>query len=270
MTRTLSLAGRYSFDRTRLFDEQIAPEDQNDIDRLFPRVRLSAFSASAIHDTRDDALDPARGGMVGIDGEVAARSIGSEVGFAKTFLHGFIYRRLPSTRRIVFAGGARLGVATGFPREVTSTDENGDPILDPDGNPVMEELRDVPASERFYAGGDTTVRGFALDRLGRPDTFDADGFPKGGHALVIFNAELRVPVWRDLGAVGFVDSGNVFALVDDLDLSLIKGAAGFGIRYRSPIGPLRIDLGFKLTRDRFANGELERRTALHISLGQAF
>ena len=153
---------------------------------------------------------------------------------------------------------------------MTSTDENGDPILDPDGNPVMEELRDVPASERFYAGGDTTVRGFALDRLGRPDTFDADGFPKGGHALVIFNAELRVPVWRISARSASWIPATSSRLVDDLDLSLIKGAAGFGIRYRSPIGPLRIDLGFKLTRDRFANGELERRTALHISLGQAF
>ena len=105
VTRTLSLAGRYSFDRTRLFDEQIAPEDQNDIDRLFPRVRLSAFSASAIHDTRDDALDPARGAMVGIDGEVAARAIGSEVGFAKTFVQG------SSTGGFPARGGSSLPAA---------------------------------------------------------------------------------------------------------------------------------------------------------------
>jgi outer membrane translocation and assembly module TamA len=131
-------------------------------------------------------------------------------------------------------------------------------------------VSDLPASERYFAGGDTTVRGFAQDRLGRPDTFDSDGFPTGGHALVIFNAELRVPVWRDLGAVAFLDTGNVFAVVDDVSLGHLRGGAGFGIRYRSPIGPLRIDLGFKLSRERFANGDLEPRTALHISLGQAF
>jgi outer membrane protein assembly factor BamA len=268
--RTLSVAGWYAFDRTRLFDEQINPADRPDIDRLFPRVRISSFSMSVLNDTRDDALDPVRGGLVGVDGELAARAIGSEVGFAKTFLQGFLYRRVPGTERVVFAGGARLGLATGFPRDVEQTDENGDPVLDENGNPIVEEVRDLPASERFFAGGDSTVRGFALDRLGRPDTFDSDGFPTGGHALVILNAELRVPVWRDLGAVAFVDSGNVFAIVDDLSLGHVRGAAGFGIRYKSPIGPLRVDLGFKFNRERFENGELESRTALHISLGQAF
>jgi outer membrane protein assembly complex protein YaeT len=267
---TLSVVGRYEIDRTRLFDEQINPADRPDIDRLFPRVRISSFSASLLHDTRDDALDPIRGRLVGIDGELAGRAIGSEVGFAKTFLQGFIYRRVPGTERVVFVGGARLALGAGFPREVTETDEDGNPVLDPDGNPVVEEVSDLPASERFFAGGDTTVRGFAQDRLGRPDTFDSDGFPTGGHALVIFNAELRVPVWRELGAVAFLDSGNVFRVVDDLNLGHIRGGAGFGIRYRSPIGPLRIDLGFKFNRERFANGAIEPRTALHISLGQAF
>jgi outer membrane protein assembly factor BamA len=270
VARTLSLAGRYEFDRTRLFDEQINPADQPDIDRLFPRVRLSSFSVSVFRDTRDDAIDPTGGRVAGIDGELAARAIGSEVGFAKTFFQGYFYQRLPGTERVVFAGGARLGLSTGFPRTVVRTDENGDPILDADGNPVTEQVRDLPASERYFAGGDTTVRGFALDRLGRPDTFDSDGFPTGGNGLVILNAELRVPVWRDLGAVAFVDAGNVFAVVDDLDLTRVRGSAGVGIRYRSPIGPLRVDLGFKLNRERFANGQLERRTALHISLGQAF
>jgi outer membrane protein assembly complex protein YaeT len=270
VARALSIAGRYEFDRTQTFDEQINPADQPDIDRLFPRVRLSSFSVSVFHDTRDDTLDPIRGRLVGIDGELAARAIGSEVGFAKTFLQGFLYRRVPGTERVVFAGGARLALATGFPRVVEQTDENGDPVLDENGNPITEEVRDLPASERFFAGGDTTVRGFALDRLGRPDTFDSDGFPTGGHALVILNAELRVPVWRDVGAVAFLDSGNVFRIVDDLNLGDLRGAAGFGLRYKSPIGPLRIDLGFKFNRERFENGELERRTALHISLGQAF
>ena len=60
----------------------------------------------------------------------------------------------------------------------------------------------MPASERFFAGGDTTVRGFALDTLGTPETIK-DGFPIGGNGLVIFNAELRVPA-RRLGVVGFL------------------------------------------------------------------
>ncbi len=138
-------------------------------------------------------------------------------------------------------------------------------------------IRDLPPSERFYAGGDTTVRGFALDTLGvrhtppQPsDTIDVNGFPTGGNALVILNAELRVPVWGGLGAVAFVDTGNVFARVVDIDLGLVRTAVGFGIRYKSPIGPLRIDLGFKVHPETFAFGQREGLTALHISLGQAF
>ena len=74
-----------------------------------------------------------------------------------------------------------------------------------------------------------------------------------------------MPVWRDLGAVLFVDGGNVFRRVTDFDMGELRGAVGFGMRYRSPIGPIRVDLGFKL--DQRVG---EKRTALHLSFGQAF
>jgi len=201
---------------------------------------------------------------------VAGRSFGSQVGFVKTYLQGYRYRQLGAARPVVLAVGARLGLATGFPRDVVETDANGDPVLDEVGRPVVTEVKDVPASERFFAGGDTTVRGFVLDQLGTPETIDQNGFPKGGNAVVVFNAELRVPVWRSLGAVVFLDAGNVFARVGDSDIGDLRGAAGFGLRYRSPIGPLRIDLGLKLDRRMMASGRRERLTALHISFGQAF
>jgi outer membrane protein insertion porin family len=86
----------------------------------------------------------------------------------------------------------------------------------------------------------------------------------------VLNAELRIPVWRDLGAVGFVDAGNVFNRIDDFSFAEIRPTSGFGIRYRSPIGPLRVDLGFKLDREFLPDGSQEPRTELHISLGQAF
>ena len=203
----------------------------------------------------------------------------SEVGFAKTFLQGFVYRPWPGSRRIIIAAGARLGLARGFFRDVEVTDETGNPAFGPDGEPITVRLADLPASKRFFAGGDTTVRGFVLDRLGddashaapgAEPTIDRNGFPLGGNAMVVLNSEIRFPVWRDLGAVAFLDAGNVFDRVGNLDLRRIRGAAGFGIRYRSPIGPVRVDLGFKLDRRRFASGEQERLTALHISIGQAF
>ncbi|MBI4476350.1 MAG: BamA/TamA family outer membrane protein [Acidobacteria bacterium] len=261
LTPRVSVVGRYSFDRAELFDEQFNTGDRLLIDRIFPNVRLSSIAGSMLRDTRDDALEPTKGTLIGIDGQLTARAIGAEVGFSKTFLQGFTYRRLPGRRPIVFAAGARLGLADGFAREV--------PATGPEGTAIVEIVEDVPASERFFAGGDTTVRGFVLDRLGAAGTIDVDGFPRGGNALMILNAEIRLPVWRDLGAVGFIDAGNVFAQVDDFDFGEIRGAVGFGLRYRSPVGPIRVDLGFALDR-REIGGRPERLPVLHISIGQAF
>jgi outer membrane protein insertion porin family len=130
-------------------------------------------------------------------------------------------------------------------------------------------IEDLPASERFFAGGDTTIRGFALDRVGEAKTISPRGFPRGGNAVLVMNVELRIPVWKEFGAALFSDGGNVFERVSDFDVSNLRGSYGFGLRYRSPIGPVRVDLGFKMDRREVA-GDLEKRTALHFSIGQAF
>lgn len=266
----LTLGGRYALDRTRLFDEKIQPEDQLLIDRLFPRVRLSTFTGSVLRDSRDEVLDPSRGTVVGADGTLAARSAGSEVGFFKSFLQAFAYRRLPGRARFIIAAGVRLGFAVGFERLVERRDENGVPVLGPDGQPTVDVLAEVPASERFFAGGDTTVRGFVLDRLGTEETRNAEGFPTGGNGLAVVNLELRSPSWKGLGTVGFFDAGNVFKSAGDVSLGELRPTAGFGLRYRSPLGPLRVDLGFNLDRQQLSGGARERGTVFHISLGQAF
>lgn len=270
LTRHVSVSGNYQIQRTELFDEQIDPEFRIPIDRLFPQVRLSSFSGSIVRDTRDDLTDPSDGRFLSANGQMAGRRIGSEVGLAKSYFVGQIFRVLPHTNRVVLAASGRLGVAAGFPRETIDRDENGNPVLGPDGQPTIVILRDLPASERFFAGGDTTVRGFALDQLGAPDTIDKDGFPTGGGGLVILNAEVRVPMPRGLGVVAFFDTGNVFARTSDIKLNELRGAVGFGVRYKSPIGPIRVDLGFKLHRNVIAQDQRESPTALHISLGQAF
>ena len=139
--------------------------------------------------------------------------------------------------------------------------------------PTSTPSNRFPEPERFVAGGDTTVRGFALDQLGvrhappdpLRDTIDINGLPIGGNGLVLFNAEVRVPVYRGLGVVGFVDTGNVFARVGDIDLGQLRSAVGGGIRYKSPVGPIRFDLGFKIHRQ-----PGEGLTAWFISFGQAF
>src|SRR4051794_38258421 len=168
------------------------------------------------------------------------------------------FRRLPAKRRIVFATRVALGLADGFPRDVPATDI--------EGRPTTVTVEDLPASERFFAGGDTTIRGFALDTVGAPDTISANGFPKGGNAVLIMNGELRFPVWREFGAALFVDGGNVFGRITDFDFGELRGALGVGLRYKSPVGPIRLDVGLKMDR-REIGDHLEPRLAWHFSIG---
>jgi outer membrane protein assembly complex protein YaeT len=259
LTSTIRASGRYTFATTRTFDEALTPEEQANIDRVFPQVRLSAFAGAIARDTRDDALDATRGWFLSADNSIAARAFGGQVGFIKTFVQAQNYRLLPIGKRVVFAGRVAVGLADGFPREVHSI---GD-----DGLPITQIVEDLPASERFFAGGDTTLRGFALDSVGSPETITRTGFPRGGKGLVLLNGELRVPVWKKMGAAFFVDSGNVFERATNIDLSELRASVGFGLRYRSPFGPLRFDVGFKMGDLRV---EDKRRYALHFSFGQAF
>src|SRR5688572_12554824 len=262
-----TVSGAYSFQRTRLFDIR-ASEDEPPwlIDRLFPRVRISKFSGTILRDSRDpsEALDPTRGTQVIATADLAARAIGSEVGFIKTYLQGFCYHRLPVPRRVVLALGARVGLAHGFNREIT------DETIP--GLPTSLTINGLPASERFFAGGDSTVRGFALDRLGNEQTISpVTGFPTGGNSVVVLNSELRAHLFGGFHGIGFVDAGNVFPLASDLSLIDLRPAAGFGLAFKSQrIGLARIDLGFNLHPMEFVPGAPERRWVLHFLLGQPF
>ena len=260
LTPTVRTSARYSLGTTGTFDERLDPEDQATIDRLFPQVRLSGFSGAVARDTRDDLVEPVRGTYLSAEGTLAARALGGQVGFMKGYFQGAWYTRLPRARRVVFATRAAVGLADGFQRTVQPVDADGNPVP---GEPIVVE--DLPASERFFAGGDITIRGFALDTVGAPNTISEDGFPKGGNAVLIMNAEFRVPVWRDIGAAFFVDGGNVFDRVTEFDFGELRGSAGFGVRYRSPIGPVRLDLGFKMDRR-----PSEKSSVFHFSIGQAF
>ncbi len=265
ITQAISAQTSYQIQRTSVFDERLNEDDPllPLIDRIFPQVRLSSFSSALIRDTRSDPVDPAGGEYFSANGQIAARAIGSQVGFVKSFFTAQAFRLIPHTNRIVFAANARLGLASGFPRE--QVDANGDVI-------PGAVFSDLPQSERFYAGGDTTIRGFALDRVGTrhipaqvSDTLTEDLLPIGGNGLVIMNAELRAPVSGGFGVVGFFDTGNVFARVTDIDLGELRSALGGGLRYKSPFGPIRLDIGFKVNRQ-----PGEGLTAWFVSFGQAF
>ena len=136
-------------------------------------------------------------------------------------------------------------------------------------------VSELPASERFFAGGDTTVRGFSLDRLVNQETITNTGFPVGGNSVVILNGELRSKLFGAVQGVGFLDAGNVFPLASDLSFTDVRPAAGFGIRINTDFGPIRFDLGFNLHPQQFQDDQgtllpRERRTVFHISIGQAF
>jgi outer membrane protein insertion porin family len=253
-----TVTGAYSFQRTRLFDIRASQDEPAWlIDKLFPQVRLSKFSGTLFRDSRDpsEALDPSHGTQVIATADLAARAIGSQVGFIKTYLQGFLYRQLPVRRRIIVALGARLGLAHGFDQEVEGETVNG-----------------LPANERFFAGGDTSVRGFALDRLGNAQTISATtGFPTGGNSVIVLNSEVRAHLFGGFHGIGFVDAGNVFPLASDLDFTDLRPAAGFGLAFKSQrIGMARVDLGFNLNSQEFVPGARERRWVIHFLLGQPF
>jgi outer membrane protein insertion porin family len=267
ISRAVSVTESYSIQRTELLAVKVKPDDPTFplIGQLFSRepLRLSSFASTVVRDTRDDAVNPTSGAYFSVNGQLAARAIGSQVGYAKSFITAQTFRSVAGSTGIVLAGSARLGMAAEFDLD----------------NPI-------PEPERFFAGGDTTNRGFSLDALGvrhepadpQSDTIDKNGFPIGGNATVVLNGEVRVPVRGGLSVVSFFDTGNVFQRVSQLSVAEFRGAVGFGVRYRSPFGPLRVDLGFK-TRvetftctgtDNIARPCAESRPALHISFGQAF
>jgi outer membrane protein assembly complex protein YaeT len=263
LSRAFSITGAYQIQRTELPAVSVEPGSDPLINRLFSPepLRLSAFSASVIFDTRNDQANPTGGQYVSANGQIDAVAIGSQVGFAKSFFRAQAFHLVPHANGAVFAANASLGLAAEFNTDLP-----------------------IPEPERFFAGGDTTNRGFALDTLGvrhlppnpQLDTIDRNGFPIGGDATVILNGELRVPVRGGLSVVGFLDSGNVFQRVSQLSLPEMRNAVGFGVRYQSPFGPLRVDLGFKTHVLEIACSSpsdtkcFESRPALHISFGQAF
>jgi outer membrane protein insertion porin family len=269
LTHAVSVTGSYQIQRTELISVNVTPEEQASIGSLIARLfspeplRLSSFSSSVIRDTRNDSVNPTSGGYLSVNGQIAAKAIGSQVGYAKSFITAQAFHSIPGSSGIVLAGSARLGMAAEFDTE----------------NPI-------PEPERFFAGGDTTVRGFALDTLGvrhepidpQSDTIDKNGFPIGGNATVVLNGEVRVPVRGGLSVVSFFDSGNVFQRLGQLNVADLRSAVGFGLRYKSPFGPLRFDLGFKthvetftcVGADNVPRPCAESRPAFHISFGQAF
>jgi outer membrane translocation and assembly module TamA len=123
-------------------------------------------------------------------------------------------------------------------------------------------VKNLPLSERFYAGGEKSVRGFGRRRLGPLSVADD---PIGGLSLLEGSVELRRLLWREFGGALFLDFGEVSTRRFHVPVSDLKFAAGFGLSYQTPVGPLRIDVGFP-----FRPPAGDRPFQVHLSVGAYF
>jgi outer membrane translocation and assembly module TamA len=121
---------------------------------------------------------------------------------------------------------------------------------------------DLVIEDRFKAGGSTTVRGYKLDKVG---PLDDGGNPRGGDLSIITNVEYRFPIYRWLGGVVFFDAGQVTQAVSDFAWSAFFPGVGSGLRITTPIGPIRLDIGYGLRQVRN-----DDRLQVYLTVGQAF
>jgi|Deesub1362A_J573_1020465.scaffolds.fasta_scaffold00275_17 outer membrane protein insertion porin family len=223
----------YEFSLAKTFDVQpdviLSKEDSG-------TLAISSIRPAIAYDTRDNPFDPQRGVLVGMSVKVATSLLFSETDFVKVIVQGSGYQRL--AKWLVFAVSLRGGAAEG-----------------------LRDTEELPLVERFFLGGRNTVRGFEQDTLG-PLTRNT---PTGGNAFLLGNLELR---WRVAGSwrvVTFLDAGNVWIKTEDIDPDDLRYTAGLGIRYSTPVGPIRIDYGQKLDRR-----PGESKGEIHFSIGHAF
>ena len=167
--------------------------------------KQSIFTTALIGDYRDSVIDPSRGSLWSVTLQGAPKFFGSDFRFIKAFAQAYTFVGLG--RHLVWAGGYRIG----------AIDNLGQTLL-----------RD----DRFQAGGANSVRGFQLDSLGPP---------LGGEGVLIFNQEIRFPVFWKLRGVGFYDAGNVFAKPSDIRISKLRQNIGAGVRLVLPFGLIRFD-----------------------------
>ncbi|MFI5403829.1 MAG: BamA/TamA family outer membrane protein, partial [Planctomycetota bacterium] len=234
-----SLSVRYTYQNTHVFNLEI-PLDA--VDRQFRTYTLSGPSVSLVEDRRDDALEPHRGAFLGADVQTSFKLLNG-ARFVKGFLQAATYRRVRSNLILAFAG--RIGLARAFG----------------EGEPVQ-----LPLPERFFAGGDYGPRGFKTDYAGPLELGSSGEFvPTGGNALVFGGLELRYDVRRSLSFVAFTDVGSVYPRVSEIDLGEIFYTTGLGLRYKTPVGPVRVDWGYKLNP---RPGESTYR--VHVTIGNAY
>jgi outer membrane protein insertion porin family len=240
---------RYDFNRTYLshilVPDLVLARDRN--------VNLSTVSGTLILDTRDKPLDAHHGSYGTIDFRLTPKALGSSADFTKLFLQYAYYKPVHST---VFANSIRIGLAAPFANSF------------------------VPTSQLFFSGGGTSLRSFPIDEAGPQrlvpfcNVLQGESgcvnvtVPVGGRQLFILNSEVRFPLHinKSLGGVVFYDGGNVYRAINLPSLvNDYTNTIGVGLRYATPIGPVRFDIGRNLNPVPGINP-----LQYYITIGQAF
>jgi outer membrane protein insertion porin family len=198
---------------------------------------LTYFSAGWNRDSSDDRLFPTRGTVTWLQAEWAPGYL-SEAQYAS--ITGAVSAYAPLGRGLVAAARMRAGLA--------------EPIGESD---------DLLPNKRFFAGGATSMRGFKRRKLG---PLDNEGAPLGGESKLEATLELRFPILGRIGGAAFVDAGQVWTGDNAFALDELEVAAGPGLVIRTPIGPIRGDIGFRLTD---LDGD-QPSQVYHISIGHPF
>jgi outer membrane protein insertion porin family len=189
--------------------------------RPYLPIHISSVAGGYARDARDNAIDPTRGNYLTSSLEWATYYLGSQTDYLKNFSE---FQYYVPFRKLVLASALRVGLSKG-----------------------LRDTNNLPISQRFFAGGCSTIRGFEQDSCG---PVNATGEVVGGNDMLIANLETRFPVYGNVGGVVFFDFGNVFKKIRNLtQLGKMRESAGLGIRYKTPIGPLSIDWGYKLDRN---------------------
>ncbi len=260
-----TMAYRFSYRRVEASNIEVT---ENLIPLLSKPTRVGTPNFLYIRNRRDSDLESTRGSYTTVEGGVASGAFGSEADFSRVLIknstyHAF-FRNRSTGQGFVFARSTTVGVENPFGSTV---------VLDPGDTATSSETL-VPLPERFYSGGGNSHRGFGLNQAGPRDPFT--GFPVGGSAVFLNSLEMRFPNVRipylqdNIGFTIFHDMGNVFARPQEMLPSLARfhqpdrqfcfqdvthlqcnynyasHAIGLGVRYQTPIGPLRFDFGYNL------------------------
>ena len=207
---------------------------------------LNALGFDFQHSTADSPIDAHHGYQVAVHAEQTAKLAPGNFNYSSVAADGRHY--FPFGNRVVLASRLQLGNI----------------------RPAGGESANVPFAKRYFLGGATSVRGWGRYEV---SPLTESGLPIGGDSMLAFSEELRAVLRGKLGIVLFLDGGNVWADAFGFTLGDLRYAVGPGLRYQTPVGPLRFDFGYQLnpTPELLVNGTPQtRRFRLHFSIGQAF